>query len=185
MAWIWIQIIFKGQFIWIFEYLNIRAHHCGVKPSSYLEIFQKGVGSPYSKLVEELLCLSLNIFQKGGGVSHSKKFEELFCLSLEIFQEGGVPDCKDDKELFLHCLRYSQRKMWEDEQNTDTLRNFNPYKTRIPKIQGGGQGRLAKIQTEADFFFRRLLLKRIKSMGQLCPIIRRPGVAGAVLQSSS
>ena len=28
----------------------------------------------------------------------------------------------------------------------------------IPKTQGGGQGRLEKIQTEADFFFRWLPL---------------------------
>ena len=27
MAKIWIRIIFKGYFIWIFEYLNICAHH--------------------------------------------------------------------------------------------------------------------------------------------------------------
>ena len=51
--------------------------------------------------------------------------------------------------------------MLEDDKNPKTLWNFNLYKKglkkvpqRIPKTQGrggGGQGRLEKIQTEANF----------------------------------
>jgi hypothetical protein len=50
--------------------------------------------------------------------------------------------------------------MWEDDKNPNTLRNFNPYKIRFSqrsskdsKNTWRGQGRLEKIQTEADFFF--------------------------------
>ena len=53
---------------------------------------------PYSKLFEELLCLSLDIFKEGdGGSPDSKNIEELFCLSLEIFQEGGGGGLTDSK----------------------------------------------------------------------------------------
>ena len=53
------------------------------------------------------------------------------------------------------------RKMWEDDKNPNTLRNFNPYKIRFKKKflkgfqkhRGGGQGRLEKFQMKADFFF--------------------------------
>ena len=66
------------------------------------------------------------------------------------------------KNFFLLLFRHCPRKMWEDDKNPNTLRRINPYKIgfkkvtqRISKTQdgGGGQGRLEKFQTEADFFF--------------------------------
>ena len=38
----------------------------------------KGVGLPYSKIFEELFCVSLDIFQEGGGLPNSKNDEVLF-----------------------------------------------------------------------------------------------------------
>ena len=49
--------------------------------------------------------------------------------------------------------------MWEDDKNSNTLKNFNLYKISFKKYSSkdsknteGGQGRLEKFQTEADFF---------------------------------
>ena len=66
--------------------------------------------------------------------------------------------------------------MLEDDKNPNTLRNFNPYKKGlkkvpqiIPKIKGGGQGCLEKIQTEADFssdgFPYKSVLSNINALG--------------------
>ena len=51
--------------------------------------------------------------------------------------------------------------MWENQQNPNSFRNFNPYKKKVLKNfltgfqkyrRGGDQVCLEKIQTEADFF---------------------------------
>ena len=69
-------------------------------------------------------------------------------MSLEIFQEegGGLPDSKDDEVLFLLWVRHFPRKMEEDDQNTNTLRNFSLYKIKFLKSSskrskntGGGE----------------------------------------------
>ena len=97
--------------------------------------FQKGGGGlPDSKNFEELFSLCLEIFQeREGGLPCPKNVEELFCLSLEIFQEerGGLPDSKDDEVLFLLWVRHFPRKIEEDDQNTNTLRNFSSYKIKF------------------------------------------------------
>ncbi len=72
-------------------------------------------------------------FSGKGGLPYSKTFEELFCLSLDIFQEevGGLPYSKDNEVLFLLWVRHFPRKMGEDDQNPNTLRNFSSYKIRF------------------------------------------------------
>ena len=95
---------------------------------------ERGGGLPNTKLFEELFCLCLEIFQeREGGLRCFKNVEELFCLSLEIFQEerGGLPDSKDDEVLFLLWVRHFPRKIEEDDQNTNTLRNFSSYKIKF------------------------------------------------------
>ena len=47
-----------------------------------------------SKLFEDLFfCSCLDIFSEKGGLPYSKLLEELLSLSLDIFEEGGGSPC--------------------------------------------------------------------------------------------
>ena len=57
---------------------------------SCLDIFSERVRVPYSKLLEELLSVTLVVFQEGGGgLPDYKKFEELFIFAWTFFSKGG------------------------------------------------------------------------------------------------
>ena len=101
---------------------------------SCLDIFsERGGGYLIPNFLRNFSPCVWKIFREGGGLPYSKTFEELFSLSLDIFQEegGGLPDSKDDEVLFLLWLRHFPRKMGEDDQYLNTLRNFSSYKIRI------------------------------------------------------
>ena len=96
--------------------------------------FQKGGGGCLiPNCLRNFSACVWKFFREGGGLPYSKTFEELFSLSLDIFQEdgGGCLIPKMMRYFFLLWLRHFPRKMGEDDQYLNTLRNFSSYKIRI------------------------------------------------------
>ena len=93
-------------------------------------------------------------------------------MSLDIFQEEvgkGLPDSKDDEVLFLLWVKHFPRKIREDDQNLNTLRNFSSYKIRFKKSAskrskntggGGGSRPFGKIPNGSRFFLCMASLRR-------------------------
>ena len=80
---------------------------------------------------------------------------------------GELPHSKEDKELFLLWLGHFSMNVWENDQNSNTLRNFSPYKfvfffkfvKGVKKQRGGGarsSGSLWK-KTKRNWFFSQMV----------------------------
>ena len=67
-----------------------------------------------------------------GWMPFFKLFEKLLFLNLDFFQEeGGYLIQKMVRNFFSALAPVFPRKMWEDNKNSITLMNFNPYYLRF------------------------------------------------------